>query len=318
LTYARKTFFRSRVVALYGEPIAVATFRQAFERDEQEAVRALTAEIDRRLRQVTLDLARTEDADLIDTAERIWSRGTGLTRSRQRVPLADRLPRLQAFARGLAWLRAHDPERHRRLSLAIRRYRRHVRVLGAGDADVPDRYRLLPTARWVFTRAAPVALLAPVGMIAIVAWGLPYLLVGRLVGRMQLAPDLVATYKVGAAVLAYPLVLTFWAGLVTWRIGWVAGVVVAVVLPVLGYVTTRWLDAARAVLEDLYLFTRVARPPPGLRRLRRHRRGGSARTRLEMERRAVTAELEAIRVLMDAQDRGRDSAGEESQSRPSG
>jgi glycerol-3-phosphate O-acyltransferase / dihydroxyacetone phosphate acyltransferase len=303
LTYARKTLFRSHVVALYGEAIPVESFRERHDADEQAAVRALTGEIGRRLRVLTLDLARTEDAAIIDTAERIWSRGTGLTSSRQRVPLAERLPRLQAFARGLAWIRVHDPDRHRRLESAIRRYRRRIRVLGAGEADVPERYRLVPVARWAATRAMPVLLLAPVGLIAVVAWGLPYLFVGRLVGRMRLPADVVATYKVGAAVLAYPLVLTFWAGLAAWKWTWLAALAVALVLPVLGYVTTRWLDAAREVMEDLRLFIRLAR----LRRRRgatRTRAGTrKAGARLEAERRAVTSEIEAIRAIMDSGER---------------
>jgi glycerol-3-phosphate O-acyltransferase / dihydroxyacetone phosphate acyltransferase len=294
LTYARKAVFRAHAVAIYGEPLPVAPFREAFERDEQEAVRALTAEIDARLRALTLDLTRSEDADLIDAAERVWSLGKGLRTSRQRVGLGERLPRLQAFARGLAWVRAHDPDRHRRLAARVRRYQRTMAVLGAGEGDVPERYLVRPAVRWVLVRGAPVMLLAPIALLATIAWGIPYLLVRRVIGRMELLPEVVATYKVGAGLIAYPLVLGIWYALVTWLLGWRIGLTVAVVLPLAGLVAVRWLDLAGEAAQDLRLLARLSTPG---RRTARARR--IARTRMAAERRALTAEFDAIRDLME-------------------
>jgi glycerol-3-phosphate O-acyltransferase / dihydroxyacetone phosphate acyltransferase len=295
LTYARKAVFRAHAVALYGEPIPVASYRDAYRRDEQAAVRALTAEIDGRLRALTLDLARTEDAHLIDAAERVWSLGKGLRTTRQRVGLGDRLPRLQAFARGLAWLRVHDPERHRRLAARVRRYQRTTAVLGAREADVPDAYRMRPALRWILTRALPVVLLAPVGLAAAVVWGAPYLIVGRAVHRMDLLPEVVATYKVGGSLLAYPLFLALWTALLVWRLGWTAGLVGLVVFPALGFVAVRWMDALSETTQDLRLLVRLAGPRPRGARARRQ-----ARARIAAERSALTAEFDALWELMEA------------------
>jgi glycerol-3-phosphate O-acyltransferase / dihydroxyacetone phosphate acyltransferase len=295
LTYARKAVFRAHAVALYGEPIPVAAYGDRYRRDEQAAVRALTAEIDRHLRALTLDLSRTEDGHLIDAAERVWSLGKGLRTTRQRVGLGDRLPRLQAFARGLAWLRVHDPERHRRLAARVRRYQRTTAVLGAREGDVPDQYRVRPALRWVLTRALPVALLAPVGLAAALVWGAPYLIVGRAVRRMDLLPEVVATYKVGGSLLAYPLFLALWIALIGWSMGWTMGLVALFALPALGLVAVRWMDALGDASQDVRLLVRLAGPG---RRTTRARR--LARARIAAERSALTAEFDAIRTLMEA------------------
>src|SRR5690606_8899127 len=110
-------------------------------------------------------------------------------------------------ARGLAWLRAHDPDRHRGLAARVRRYQRVMAVLGAGEADLPERYHLRPATRWLLTRALPVALLAPVGLLAALAWGIPYVIIRRAVAHLSLPPEVVATYKVGGGLLGYPLFL---------------------------------------------------------------------------------------------------------------
>ena len=55
-----------RVVARIGEPFRLDEYRALYEADEQEAVRALTTEITRRLEAVTLNLTGAEDGDLID------------------------------------------------------------------------------------------------------------------------------------------------------------------------------------------------------------------------------------------------------------
>lgn len=288
LTYARKALFRGRVVARYGEAIPVARWRDAFERDPQAAARELTGELERRLRALTLNLTESEDGALIDTAEKMWAREKGLHAPRARPALSDRLPRLQAFAAGLAWLRVHDPARHQRLREEVSRYHRAATLLGVGEGDVPVRYRGGPTLRWVAVELLPTALLLPVAALAGFVWGVPYRLVGWVVTRLRLPTDMVATYKVAASLVAYPLFLALWAALAAWTWGWAGAVGAVVGLPLLGVLAVRWLDHARDVMEDLRLFGRVA---------------GRARQteRLARKRRALVAEFEAVQGILDNQ-----------------
>ncbi|HUG42481.1 MAG TPA: 1-acyl-sn-glycerol-3-phosphate acyltransferase [Longimicrobiales bacterium] len=288
LTFERKPFFRGRAMALYGEPIAVAEYRAAHERDPHDAARRLTAELERRLHALTLNLTEARDGELIDAAERLWAREKGLHGFRETAPLADRLPRLQAFARGLAWLRARDPNRFADLARRVRGYQRKARVLGAGEGEVPDRYRLRPTLRWGATRVLPAVLLAPVAAIGVVAWWIPYRLVGAVVARMRMPTDVIATYKLGAALVAMPLFLVLWGGLVARVWGAFPAAVAVVALPLIGVLTIRWWDGARAAAEDIRLFGRVAARPHRLERL-------------AAERRDLVAAIDDVRRLAEAE-----------------
>lgn len=285
LTYVRKAFFRGRVVALYGAPIHAAHWRAAFAMDERDAARSLTDTLAERLRALTLQLATTEDADLIDVAERIWSLEKGLRTPRGRVELADRLPRLQAFARGLAWLRAHDPDLHTRLARRTGRYRRKTRLLGAGEGEVPDRYAFRPSAHWVLVRGLPLVLLAPFALVAVAIWWIPYRLVGAVVRRMELPTDVVATYKLAASIVAYPLFLALWTVVIWAVLGGPAAAAALLVLPGLGLLGVSWLDRAREVGQDLRLFSRLTA------------RGERGR-RLAEERRGLVAEFDALREMI--------------------
>jgi glycerol-3-phosphate O-acyltransferase / dihydroxyacetone phosphate acyltransferase len=154
LNYHRKSSFRGRVLAVIGEPFTIAHMRDAWEADPAAAARALTDEIAARLHAVTVNVAERQDAGLIDTAERMYAREKGVSTWRERDPLAGRVPRLRAFARGLAWLREHDPARHERLARAVARYRRRAELLGAADGDVPPRYSAGDTVRTCSAAAA--------------------------------------------------------------------------------------------------------------------------------------------------------------------
>ena len=287
LTFERKPFFRGRAIARYGEAINVADYRADHDRDPYDAARLLTAELERRLHALTLNLTEARDAELIDAAERLWAREKGMHGWRETAPLADRLPRLQAFAHGLAWLRARDPEAFARLARDVRRYHRKARRLGAGEGEVPDRYRWGPTLRWGLTRLLPALLLAPIAALGIVVWWVPYRLVGIVVGRMRMPTDVVATYKLAGSLLAMPLFLAVWTGLIGRAWGAGAALAALVALPVVGLLTIRWWDGARATIEDARLFGRVAARPGRLERL-------------AAERRDLVARIDRVRELAEA------------------
>ena len=102
LTYMRKHRFRGRVLATVGRPFSVVRWRDAFEADAHEAAQQVTQEIAARLEEVTLNLESEADRDLVEVAERLYARGKGWVGWRERDPLGERLPRLKAFARGVA------------------------------------------------------------------------------------------------------------------------------------------------------------------------------------------------------------------------
>ena len=272
LTYTRKPFFRGRAIALIGAPFTVAHLREPYATDPQAAVRELTAEITRRLEEVTLNLSRAEDLTLIDAAERLYARERGHATPREREPLADRLPRLQRFAQGLAWLRANDPHRHDRLARAVERYRQTTARLGTGDeADVPARYRPATVASYTAREIVPLLLGFPLALAGAAAWLLPYLAPRPVVAAMKLNEDAVATWKLSVAILAFPLMWIAWIVLAARAGGMTLALFAAVALPALGVFAIAWYDRWRDVREDATLFLRVGDRPRLLERLARER-----------------------------------------------
>lgn len=281
LTYMRKTFFRGRAVAAVGRPFGVTPWRPAWEADPTEAARQLTEAIADRLEAVTLNLAEAEDFDLIETAERLYAREKGWASWRERDGLAERLPRFQAFARGLAWLRAHDPERHRRLARAVRRYRRRLEQLGAGEGDVPPRFGAAGVARFVGREAAWLGVGLPLAALGILLWYVPYRVPRLVVALRRPEHAAVATWKLAAGLAAF---LAWYAAAIaalTLFLGGGWALVGAIALPALGLLALAWAERWKRVREDVRVFRRVVTHP-------------RQRDRLTADRAALVAEFEAV------------------------
>ena len=281
LTYTRKHMFRGRVVAAFGEPFVVAEYRPLYERDAREGVRALTEELRRRLEALTLNLERADDAELVEVAERLYASGKRWTRPRERVPLAERLPRLQRFAEGVRWLRSTDPDQLARLDDDVRRYLRLLTLLGASEGDVPPRYRLSSVVRWVVRQSLLLVLVLPAALAGMVVWAAPYF--GTRYGAPRFRPELdqIATFKMGVAVVAFPLWLVLLSGAAFLLGGpWAAALTVGG-LPVLGLAAVAWRERQSRVREDVRVFLRAVR----------HRRG---RDRLAEQRASLVAEFDEL------------------------
>ncbi len=288
LTYRRKAVAGGSVVAQTGRPLVPAELRALYEDDPQEAVRRLTDQISQALEKLTLNFAESEDRELVEVAERMYAREKGLTAWRTRQSLGDRLPRLRQFARGLAWLRANDPERHRRVTDAVRRYAKLLGVLGAGDAEIPRRYRTRKVLWYIVTKGIVLGLTMPVALAGIVLWWIPYHLPRLAVGRMRPAYEAVSTIKLATVILAFPAFLAGYTAIAWWLGGtwWALGVGLGAAI--CGLVTwwwkLRWDDAR----EDVRLFLRVL----GRRK---------SRDRLAAERRRLVAEFDELAGLLAAE-----------------
>jgi glycerol-3-phosphate O-acyltransferase / dihydroxyacetone phosphate acyltransferase len=281
LTFHRKTLFRGRVLATIGEPFGVASYRAAWEGDPMTAARMLADDMARAVAAVTLHLDEPADAELIDTAERLYAREKGETGWRTRDPLAERLPRMQAFARGLSRLRTRDPERLAELRHAVRRYRRRAERLGASDGDIPPSYPAGSLAAYVAAEGLALLVAAPAAALGTLIWYPTYLAPQATLRAVK--PDLesVATYKLATGFAMVP-VTTAACMAAGWMLAGAAGAAaLAVAAPLLGLVAIAWHDRWQRVREDARLFLRVL--PRG-----EHRR------RQAEERRRLTAEFDAL------------------------
>lgn len=271
LTYVRKSRFRGRVLAVIGEPFEVLDFRARYEADAFAAVRELTERIATALQRVTLNLTRHEDRDLIDTAERLYAREKGVSGWRDRDPLAERVPRMRAFARGLEWLRERDPPRFRRLARAVRRYRRRAELLGVRDGDVPPGYTFPGTMRYVLVNLVLLVLLAPAALAGGILWYPTYVAPRFTLRIVRPEHEAIATYKLATGFVMVPLTMAIIIAAGA-RLGGMRGAALAAVLaPAAGLAAIGASERWQQVREDARLFFRVILRADHRRRLARDR-----------------------------------------------
>jgi len=271
ITYRRKHLFRGTALAFIGEPFTIEGFRAVYEQDPVAAVQELTEEIACRLQQVTLNVTESEDIELVETADRLYTREKGLQRWREREDMADKLPRLQRFARGLAWLRANDPARHDRLRREVRRYHRFLKLLGAEEGDVPRKYQLGATGWYVLREAVLLLLGLPFALLGAILWA-PAYFAPMLVLRAVRPPfEAVATYKIATGFAAAPMTALLGALAAGILAGPAAALLTFFLVPLLGLAAIAFFERWRRVREDARVFLRATGKRKEVDRLARMR-----------------------------------------------
>ncbi|HEX6883052.1 MAG TPA: lysophospholipid acyltransferase family protein [Planctomycetota bacterium] len=277
LVYRAKPSFRSRVAVWTGAPVAIADLRERFARDEREAVRTLTERIAASLRAVTLELERWEDLPLLELAERI------LFDERE-----GRLARLQAFARALRELRARDPGRVDDLAQRIAAFRERLKRLGLDAHDLRKKleepYRPAAVARYVARSLLVLAVGLPLALLGTLLWLVPHRLAGALPKRFA-TPDTLATQRILAAFLFFPLWLALVVAVVGWRCGALPAVLLALAAAPLGLAALAYRDWRRSLHAEVRTFLRLV----GRTRLREL---------LLAERNELKRALEAVRAAL--------------------
>lgn len=287
LAYHRKHRFRSRVVVGIGDPIAVSDWRPAYEADRARAVRSLKRAISKGLQERTLNLSDESDRQLVETADLLYARARDEVGWRERQPLQDRLPRLQQLAIVFAWLKVSDPERWERLAGRLRAHQRTLELLGSGEADVPPRYEAGRVTRYVLREGLKLGLTLPLAALGLAAWYLAYFATGLFCKLMKPTVQMAATIKLLSGVVIYPVTYVGWIAVAAGTGGWPIALVVALVLPPLGFIALRWLARREEVWEDVRLFFQVIRRP-------------RLRDRLSERRQVLADELDSLKAAWRA------------------
>lgn len=275
LVYRAKRSFRSRVAVWTGAGIEARDLAESWARDERAAVQALTERTAAGLAAVTLNLERWEDLPLLELAERIlFSERAG------------RLERLQAFARALRALRAREPQRVAALEQRISAYGERLGRLGLEPHDLPQKlelpYRPLAVLRFTLRHLGLLLVGLPLAAAGTLFWFLPHRLAGALPKRFA-TPDTLATARILAGALFFPVWLVLWTLAVGlgWGWGWAAGLSLAA--PPLALAALAFRDWRIGVWGEVHTFLRLAS--------RRH-----LRARLLAERAELARELDALRA----------------------
>jgi hypothetical protein len=243
LYYTEKTTFRSSALLYFAEGLPVKPV--TLEPDgtpPREAVRELSAQIERALREVMLHAEQEEALSLIGRAEQIFSAAeVGEHNEEQRLERS--LELRQRFLAGYAFYRSHSPRRIDAIEARILRFEYEMKEAGIDPGDLS----LPPTAaHTIFKLLAQIlacVLLAPFALFGTIVHYPAYRLAGYLSLRLaRQEQDVVSTFKIISAMLFFPL--TWMAiGAVSWRMAdWVAGVTAMIVTPLCGFVAVRFFE----------------------------------------------------------------------------
>jgi 1-acyl-sn-glycerol-3-phosphate acyltransferase len=241
LTYAEKRRFRSVVRVELGAALEVPPGAP-----EPDRVRALTERIAGALRLLTLELAAWEDLPLIEAADALYVLATAAP---ARDPERQRL-----FARGLALLRAEQPERAEELAGQVLSFQRRLALSRADAGDLGIRYRPGTVLRFAARNLVALVLGLPLAALGVVVFALPVLGTRLALKLARTEPDMVATVKLLAGLVLGPLYVGALAVAAGWWLGpWWAVTVVAGALP-LALFTRRFLARRAEAIRDARLF----------------------------------------------------------------
>lgn len=251
LYYRAKRTFRSVALLYFGEPFTVEPVPLgASNEPPPDATRALTARIERALADLTLQAEHDEALALVERAERIFSAA-----AESPAGLAEELDLRRRFLEGYHALRLRWPDRFERLRGRIARY--EAATLAAGlDVRHPAPRHFTPrlVARFLWRSLVVAGILLPLAIVGTLVHYPAYRVVGYVAtGIAKGKEDSLATVKVLAAMLLFPLTWLVVALPVVLTWGPWAGFLAFVTLPPAGAAAVlvferldRLLGAARA------------------------------------------------------------------------
>jgi glycerol-3-phosphate O-acyltransferase / dihydroxyacetone phosphate acyltransferase len=254
LSFRDKAIFRSAALAVVGDPVEWDDLSAAGP-DDRDVVRALTARIDEALREVTINLERWEDAELVHAAEAIYAAELPVDASHDA-----RLERLGEAVEGLARVRREARPEWRRVTREVAGHARILEVLGITPAQLHASARVDVALGWIVRQLVFFGVGAPVAALGIAIYWLPYRLTGVLEQRLVKDQDVRATFKVLVGGVLHILWTLAIVGIVGWRFGLGAALCTLVGLPLAGFVAIHVTEGwQRAVAEARRFFLRTRR-----------------------------------------------------------
>ncbi|MBE0543600.1 MAG: 1-acyl-sn-glycerol-3-phosphate acyltransferase [Verrucomicrobia bacterium] len=288
LTFAAKEHYRSEVLVNFGPPIVVNDFLRGVANSRPERIRALNAEIERRIQELILHLPQLEQARVVNAVKRLYF---DRLLSGNRVihepvkPRAEELLLTQAIAQAVDYIYAHQPEQAEVFVRKLDLYERWMRRLGLADESVaqfPEKRRLVKLG---FLWALVGLVAAPVAAYGWLHRWLPWRVV-RAVIRQQTRQaknqTRVSTTAIVSGLFSFTACYVGYVALFHWWIGWPWTVWYALSLPVSGLVAHYYAHGWRRFMA-------------GTRTAALLLRGPFAARQLLARRKTLIAEIEAAR-----------------------
>jgi 1-acyl-sn-glycerol-3-phosphate acyltransferase len=254
LYYTSKTSFRSDALLYFGVPIDVEPV--TLEPDgtpPREAVRELSAKIEKALREVILDARHEEELQTTARAERIFSSATIEEES-----LTDELHLQQRFIKAYSILQTLQPERLHRLELRMMRFEQELNQAGVDPDELSPPGSTLRVFAAIIRRSILFLLMLGPALIGTIAHYPAYKLGGFLSKQLSRdSEDVISTVKIISAMLLFPITWIVLTVLAYVYSGWLPALIALVVIPLCGYVAIVFfeqLDESIAGLRVLLFF----------------------------------------------------------------
>jgi 1-acyl-sn-glycerol-3-phosphate acyltransferase len=250
LTFIHPKRFRSRVLVQYGEPIRIDdAWRERHAADGQAAARALTGEIERDLRGLTINAPDWATVRSLDAVRRLYQP--------LEISLEERIELSRRFNAYYAAV-ARDPRVVAAMA-DVAAYQQKLDELGVTDRELARDLSKLEVAGRVMHHLGLVLFWLPMALPG-APLHVPTVVFARIAGK-RLTPrkDVIATTKmligIGLVLLSYAIVIAYLA----WQVDWIWAGVAAIVLPLSGLATLRVLDRLRLVRRGVGTLARRLR-----------------------------------------------------------
>jgi len=248
LVYFTRHRFRSSVLIQFGAPLRVdgASFEGE---DERAAARQITAQLEARMRALTINAESWDTLRVLDAVRRLYQ-PEGITLE-ERVELARRFNTVYPTV-------AHHPE-VRDLYQRVRSYQRRLSAAGLSDEILRRELGVRDTAVRAFAHLALLLFWAPLSLIGApihAPLGLLFRIAGRAASPRK---DTVATTKFVIGFLTMLVVYGGLAALAGWKIGVWAAVMTALILPLSGWAFVHVIGRIDALRHLLLTLVRVFR-----------------------------------------------------------
>jgi len=249
LTYAAKGRYRSDVLVHFGEPLMAADWLGPYRANHHDGVRALSAAIEQRIRDLILSVPSLEHQRIVDAVKRLYLdrlRAGNLIVAEPVSPRAEDLLISQAIAQALAFVESKHPDRLAAFVGDLARYERRLSMLGLRDESIAA---LEPSG--AVPAPGPLAVLGLVLGAPIAAYGwlhrlAPVWFVEWAVAKFSPRENLRAQMAHGsmiAGLVAFGIIYAAAAGLMWHFAGWRVAALYLASLPLSGLFAVRYLRA---------------------------------------------------------------------------
>jgi glycerol-3-phosphate O-acyltransferase/dihydroxyacetone phosphate acyltransferase len=240
LYYTSKTRFRSSALLYFGKPITVVPVQlDADGNPPREAVRELSNQIEKALREVILDAQHEEELLTTARAERIFSSADDDNDD----SLKDELRLQQRFIKAYSVLQKLQPERLHKLETRMIRFEEELDQAGVDPDELSPPTSTRSVFMTILKRSVLFLLLLGPALLGTMAHYPAYRLGGYLATRFSAdSEDIISTVKIISAMLLFPLTWLILVVIAYFKVGWVAAALILIVIPVCGYVAIGFFE----------------------------------------------------------------------------